>query len=82
MPLEALVKNIYSPSSDIFSFGVIFYELMTGITPWECKNEKELIKKMNSLPYCLSERFKISTANRELLERLCSLDAEKRLAKE
>lgn len=54
MPLEALVKNIYSPSSDIFSFGVIFYELLTGITPWECKNEKELIKRMNSLPYCLA----------------------------
>jgi serine/threonine protein kinase len=25
MPPEALVKNIYSPLSDIFSIGVIFY---------------------------------------------------------
>jgi serine/threonine protein kinase len=74
MPLESLVKNIYSPSTDIFSFGVIFYELLTGITPWECKNEKELIKKMNNLPYCLAERFKISSNNRALLEKLCSID--------
>ncbi len=34
MPPEALVQNIYSPQSDIFSIGIIFYELLTGITPW------------------------------------------------
>lgn len=74
MPLEALVKNIYSPLSDIFSVGVIFYELLTGITPWECKNEKELIKKMNTLPYSLGEKYKINGTTRSLLEKLCSID--------
>lgn len=34
MPLESLIRNVYSPLSDIFSVGVIFYELLTGITPW------------------------------------------------
>ena len=79
MPLEALVKNIYSPLSDIFSVGVIFYELLTGITPWECKNEKELIKKMNSLPYSLSDRFQVSSTTRSLLIRLCSINPDLRL---
>jgi serine/threonine protein kinase len=37
MPLESLLKNIYSPESDIFAVGVIIFEMMTGITPWECK---------------------------------------------
>jgi serine/threonine protein kinase len=77
-----LVKNIYSPLSDIFSVGVIFYELLTGITPWECKNEKELIKKMNTLPYSLGEKYKINSTTRSLLEKLCSIDPEKRLNKE
>lgn len=82
MPLEALVKNVYSPLSDIFSIGVIFYELLTGITPWECKNEKELIKKMTNLPYSLSERHKISASVKNILEKLCAIEPEKRTSKE
>lgn len=34
MPLESLQRNLYSPESDIFSVGIIFYEMMVGITPW------------------------------------------------
>ena len=53
MPLEALLRNCYSPESDIFSVGVIFYEMMVGITPWESRDEKELIRKMNTLPFSI-----------------------------
>jgi serine/threonine protein kinase len=34
MPPEALVESIYSPLSDIFSVGIILYELLVGRTPW------------------------------------------------
>ena len=34
MPLESLVKNLYSPESDIFAIGVMYYEMIIGITPW------------------------------------------------
>jgi serine/threonine protein kinase len=49
MPLESLKDNIYSPESDIFSVGVILYELLAGITPWESNSEKQLMKKMETV---------------------------------
>ena len=40
MPPEALNENKYSYKSDIWAIGVIFYELLTGRTPWKAKTEK------------------------------------------
>ena len=40
MSPEALKRNIYSVKNDIWSIGVILYELLHGETPWECKTEK------------------------------------------
>lgn len=40
MPPEALNDNRYSFKSDIWAIGVIFYELLTGKTPWRAKTEK------------------------------------------
>jgi len=40
MPLESLQRNLYSAESDLFAVGVIFYELMIGLTPWESRTEK------------------------------------------
>jgi len=51
MPIESLLKNIYSPESDIFAVGVMYYELLVGVTPWECRSEKELIKKLATIPF-------------------------------
>lgn len=37
MSPQALKKNIYSLKNDIWSIGVMAYELLHGETPWECK---------------------------------------------
>lgn len=50
MPPEALKNNIYSIKSDIWSVGVIIYELLHGETPWECKTERELLEKISRVP--------------------------------
>lgn len=50
MPPEALKNNIYSTKSDIWSIGIMAYELLHGDTPWQCKTERELIDKMQRIP--------------------------------
>ncbi len=40
MPPEALNDNKYSFKSDIWALGVIYYEMLTGKTPWRAKTEK------------------------------------------
>jgi serine/threonine protein kinase len=38
MAPESLKKNEYSFKTDIWSIGVIFYEMLTNDTPWRAKN--------------------------------------------
>ena len=61
MPPEALNSNKYSHKSDIWAIGVIFYEMLTGATPWAGRTEAELKVKIktisirNILPPALSK---------------------------
>jgi serine/threonine protein kinase len=50
MSPEALKENKYSFKSDIWALGVIYYEMLTGKTPWRAKTEKELAKQITSVP--------------------------------
>lgn len=38
MSPEAMKGNIYTIKNDIWSIGVILYEILHGTTPWDCKD--------------------------------------------
>ena len=49
MPLETVVYDEYSKSSDIWSFGIVLYEIMTyGDTPYPGLNDSEAINKVRA----------------------------------
>lgn len=50
MSPQALLLNIYSIKNDIWSLGILFYELLHGSPPWLCRNEADLIEKINKIP--------------------------------
>jgi serine/threonine protein kinase len=74
MPYEALTDNIYSFKSDIWAIGVIFYEMLTGRTPWRAKTEADLKKilKLNSIKSLLP--LKISKISEEFLMKTLAFD--------
>lgn len=47
MSPEALQGNIYTSKNDVWSVGVILYEMLHGKAPWACSNEKQLIEEIN-----------------------------------
>lgn len=49
MPLEALNDNLYSSKSDIWAIGVIFFEMLTGHTPWKAKTETDLKRQIKAI---------------------------------
>ena len=48
MPLEALNENLYSFKSDVWAIGVIFYEMLTGKTPWRAKTYSDLKRQIKN----------------------------------
>ncbi len=54
----AILENIYTTKNDIWSLGVLFYQLVHGYPPWTCKNEGELLDKIKNVP--LQFKVKIS----------------------
>jgi 5'-AMP-activated protein kinase catalytic alpha subunit/serine/threonine-protein kinase ULK/ATG1/calcium-dependent protein kinase len=44
------MQNKYSEKSDIWSIGVIFYELLYGCVPWNASSEKDLARVICSTP--------------------------------
>jgi serine/threonine protein kinase len=39
---------MYSFKSDIWAIGVIFYEMLTGKTPWRAKTESDLKRQIKN----------------------------------
>lgn len=49
MSPEALSDNIYSEKSDIWSLGIVLYEMLTGKTPYRAQDERTLLHEMLTL---------------------------------
>ena len=80
MPPEALNDNRYSFKSDIWAIGVIFFELLTGKTPWRAKTEKELGRQLLSVPIDRLLPKNISNASTEFLKRSLCVNYDRRMS--
>ena len=80
MAPESLKKSYYSCKSDIYSMGILLYEMLTGHTPNEAQTQKELLDNITrevSLPKpvrnpCLSQ----------FVSRACLISEAKRMGKD
>ena len=80
MPPEALKNNIYSSKSDIWSIGIMAFEMLHGDTPWQCKTEKELIDKMQKIPVKFRDSLKLSDNIKNFIRKCLDINENKRMS--
>lgn len=78
-PEQARGKDV-DARSDIFSFGIVFYEMLTGKKPFEGENAMDIIASiLNKEPVPLSELFpEVPNGIEKIVNKILKKDREKR----
>ena len=79
MAPEIMKYKKYDKKADLWSLGVIFYELLTGKTPFMAKNHAELLENIETKKIYFPSHIKISHNARDLLIGLLNKDSKKRI---
>lgn len=74
---ELLTDKNACKASDLWAFGCIVYQLLSGRPPFKAGNEYQTFQKIVNLEYTFPDQF--PEAARDLVERLLVLDPAKRL---
>jgi 3-phosphoinositide dependent protein kinase-1 len=75
---ELLTEKNACKASDLWAFGCIIYQLLTGRPPFKASNEYQTFQKIVALDYEFPPGF--PPAARDLVERLLVLDPQRRLS--
>ena len=79
MAPEIMLKKRYNNKSDLWSVGVIFFEILFGTTPYKAKNMIDLMTAIKKKPVSLPKN-NLSLDCRDLLLNLLRRDPEKRIS--
>jgi len=80
MAPEIMKSQKYDYKSDLWSVGIIFYEMLVGNTPFKSKNIYELIRKIENEEVKVPSKFKLSINCQNLLYSLLKKDPEERIS--
>lgn len=80
MAPEVLTNQTYNNKADIWSLGVVYYEMLFGTFPFIGKNDKEILTNIENNNLDL-EKFgiKISDQSKDLLRNIFIMDIDKRI---
>ena len=67
MAPEIIKNKKYDYKSDLWSIGIIFYEMLMGFTPFKAKNIYELIRHIENDDIIIHKKFRISEDSKKLL---------------
>ena len=78
MAPQLLLRKAYTTKCDVWSLGVIFYEMLFGDTPWKGVDEKDLLN--NILKKYLNFPKKISRFGEEILRKMLVIEEKDRIS--
>jgi serine/threonine-protein kinase len=81
-PEQAADSSAVSPSADVYSLGIILFEMLAGRTPWTGKSPVEIIVEVTGpeeIPDVRTLAPSVSAETADILRRMCMKKAEDRL---
>lgn len=76
MSPQLLKKEPYSYKTDIWSMGIMTYELMFGITPWDSTTKIKFLEEMKNVPLSFPEE--VPEDVQDLLQKMLALEEKSR----
>jgi serine/threonine-protein kinase len=81
-PEQAADSSAVSPSADVYSLGIMLFEMLAGRTPWTGKSPVEIMMEVmdpKEIPDVRTLAPSVSAETADILRRMCTKKAEERL---
>ncbi|KAL4428764.1 hypothetical protein ABPG74_001278 [Tetrahymena malaccensis] len=81
MDPQILLGKPYDSKCDIWSVGIIFYELLYGCTPWpRVTSQYDLLEKIKKIPIRFQEQISVSEKAKSLIKKMLQVEPSKRIS--
>lgn len=80
MAPEIIKNNKYNNKTDLWSIGVILYEMLVGKPPYKAKTHIQLLHKIDNRPIYFPKNIKISEKCKNLIQQLLQKNPENRIS--
>ncbi|CAD8052207.1 unnamed protein product [Paramecium primaurelia] len=79
MSPQLLKEEQYTTKSDIWSFGIILYQIIFNTLPWVGKSENDLVQQIINVPITFPQNPQVSPICQDLIINCLQVNEEKRL---
>jgi serine/threonine-protein kinase ULK/ATG1 len=80
MAPEVLNGIKYNHKADVWSLGIVYFELLTGFTPFTGRDREDLKKNLEKGTYKLPKKLKLTLQGLDFLNCCLQFDQQKRMA--
>ncbi len=80
MAPEIIKCNNYSMKTDLWSIGIILYEMIVGQPPYKARNHYELVQKIETSTIYIPKSIEVSNDCKDLIYKLLQKEPDKRIS--